>query len=89
MSAMPQEEGSQGRARSPWGRRLLIGLAVAYMAVILLAPLVGLVTGAFAQGIGAIVSSFGDPQVQRAFGLTLLISLFIRESVLKTKAQAG
>lgn len=75
MSAVPQQEVSQGRASGSWGRRMLIAIAVVYMTVILLVPLVGLVAGAFAQGIGAIVGTFGDPQVQRAFMLTLLISL--------------
>ncbi len=78
MSAVPvPEEARIGRPRSPWGRRLLIGLAVGYMAVILLAPLVGLVTGAFAQGVGAIFTALSDPQVRRAFGLTLMISVII------------
>jgi sulfate/thiosulfate transport system permease protein len=68
------EETRDGQARSPWGRRILIGIAIAYMTVILLAPLIGLVVGAFAQGIGAIISALDDPQVRRAFFLTLVIS---------------
>ena len=58
-----------------WRRRLLIGVVVAYMAVLILAPVGALLTGAFRQGIGAIATALGDPQVLEAFYLTLLISV--------------
>lgn len=55
-------------------RRVLIGIVVAYMAVLILAPLGALVTGAFAEGLGAMVAALSQPDVRAAFGLTLLIS---------------
>ncbi len=56
-------------------RWLLIGLVVVYMAVLILAPLGALVSGAFAQGVGAIFSALNQPDVRYAFWLTLLISV--------------
>jgi sulfate transport system permease protein len=64
-----------GRRASALRRWLLIGLVVAYMAVLILAPLGALVTGAAAEGLGAIVRALGDPEVGHAFFLTLLISV--------------
>lgn len=58
-----------------WRRRLLIGLVVVYMAILIMAPLAALVAGAFRQGLGAIVDALQDPQVLRAFWLTLVIGL--------------
>jgi sulfate transport system permease protein len=61
-----------------WGavrRRLLIGIVVAYMALLILAPIGALLTGAFRQGLGAIVTALRDPQVFEAFYLTLLLSV--------------
>jgi sulfate/thiosulfate transport system permease protein len=61
--------------RTVWVRRLLIGLVWLYVGILILAPLVRLVFGAFAEGLGSIVSALLQPEVAYAFGLTLLISL--------------
>ncbi|MBA3943851.1 MAG: sulfate ABC transporter permease [Herpetosiphonaceae bacterium] len=58
-----------------WRRRLLIGLVVGYMAILILAPVAALFTGAFAQGLGAIFSALSDPDVLGAFWRTLLIAV--------------
>lgn len=63
--------------RSAWGRWLLIGLVVAYLAVIILAPLAALVEGAFAEGIAPIIAALSEPEVLNAFWLTLLISVIV------------
>lgn len=63
------------RTAGVWRRRLLIGLVVGYMAVLILAPIGALLAGAFAQGIGAIVSALSKPDVLGAFWRTLLISV--------------
>ncbi len=60
---------------STWGRRLLIGVALAYAAFLILAPLAGLVAGAFGEGVGAILDALSQPDVLTAFRLTLVISL--------------
>lgn len=58
-----------------WRRRLLIGIVIAYVGVLILAPLAGLVSGAFADGVGAIITALSDEAVFSAFKLTLYIAL--------------
>ena len=70
----------RGRISSPldiWRRRLLIFIVIAYTGVLILAPLAGLITGAFAGGVGAIISALSDPAVLSAFKLTLYIAFII------------
>ncbi|MFZ2489101.1 MAG: sulfate ABC transporter permease subunit [Anaerolineae bacterium] len=63
--------------RRRWLRRLLISIVFAYIAVLIVAPIGGLAVGAFAEGLGPLLTTFRDPQVLRAFGLTLQISLLV------------
>ena len=56
-------------------RRLLIAVVVLYVGGLILAPIGALVAGVFASGLSAVLSVFGDPDVQAAFALTLQISL--------------
>jgi sulfate transport system permease protein len=65
------------RSISAWRRRLLIGIVVAYAALLILAPLTALVSGAFAKGIGASFTALRDPAVFSAFLLTLYIAFII------------
>lgn len=60
-----------------WLRRLLVSIVLVYAGVLIIAPLAGLLHGALAEGMGAVVETFRDPQVQKAFGLTLRISLLV------------
>jgi sulfate/thiosulfate transport system permease protein len=62
------------RSLSAWRRRLLIGVVIAYAALLILAPLAALVSGAFAKGIGASLIALSDPAVFSAFLLTLKIA---------------
>jgi sulfate/thiosulfate transport system permease protein len=62
------------RSTSAWRRRLLIGVVVAYAALLILAPLGALVSGAFAKGLGASLTALSDPAVFSAFLLTLYIA---------------
>lgn len=64
-----------GRRR--WLRRLLIGIVFGYIGGLIVVPLAGLAVGAFTEGPGPLLAIFGDPQVLRAFGLTLRISLLV------------
>jgi sulfate/thiosulfate transport system permease protein len=75
LPALRTTEHATFRVRRSAVRWLLIGLVVAYMAVLILAPLGALVSGAFAQGVGAIFSALNQPDVRYAFWLTLLISV--------------
>lgn len=58
-----------------WRRYLLIGVVVAYMVVLILAPIGALVSGALANGLGAAAAALSDPDVLGAFWRTLLIAL--------------
>lgn len=68
----------RGRISRPldtWRRRLLIGIVVAYVSLLILAPIGGLLSGAFSKGVGAIITALSDPDVFSAFKLTLYIAL--------------
>ena len=71
---LPALTGRRARLFDTWRRRLLIGVVVLYAGVLILAPLAGLVSGAVAHGLGAIASALLQPDVLRAFGLTLEIA---------------
>lgn len=61
--------------RRVWGRYALITVVVGYIAILIIAPLVRLVFGAFEDGIAPIIESLNDPAVLRAFWLTIWISV--------------
>ena len=63
--------------RGAWQRRLLIGLVLAYVAFLVLAPIASLIVGAFEQGLGAVVAALTEPDVLSAFGRTLLIAVIV------------
>ena len=75
VNAATQRPENISRSASVWRRRLMIGIVVAYTALLILAPLTALVSGAFAKGIGASVTALSDPAVFAAFRLTLYIAL--------------
>ncbi len=58
-----------------WRRRLLIGLVMTYVALLILAPIVSLVSGAFKQGITGMITALREPDVFKSFSLTLYIAL--------------
>ena len=60
-----------------WLKWLLIGIVVAYVAVLIVVPLAALVAGAFAGGLAAIVAALSEPDVLSAFGRTLLIAVIV------------
>jgi sulfate/thiosulfate transport system permease protein len=60
-----------------WQRRLLIGAVVGYIGILIIAPLVALVGGAFAQGLGAIITELSQPDVLLSFWRTLWISVLV------------
>ena len=57
------------------GRYSLIGLVYVYVGVLVLAPLVSLLLGAFVKGLAPVVAALTAPDVMRAFSLTLRIAL--------------
>ena len=62
---------------SPWIRRSLIALVIAYVGLLILAPIASLVRGAFSEGLGSILKALSNPSVLKSFWLTLQISAVI------------
>jgi sulfate transport system permease protein len=62
---------------SAWLRRGLIAIVVAYVGVLILAPIAALAAGAFSEGLGAIITAISQPDVLSAFWRTLLVSLLV------------
>jgi len=65
--------GSSGSARLA-GRYLLIGIAVLYMALFLLLPLVTVFVQAFAKGVGPYLAALADADALAAMRLTLTVA---------------
>ena len=73
MSAVPSR-GAE-RARGRLARGLLAGAAIAYVAILLLLPLIGIVLRAFEPGFAIVGDTLSRPEVQHAFLLTGIITL--------------
>jgi sulfate/thiosulfate transport system permease protein len=65
------------RNRGKWVSWGLIVIVIAYVSILILAPLVALTFSAFEKGVGAIFSSFGQSFVLLSFWNTLWISLIV------------
>ena len=59
---------------APWVRRLLIGIALGFLALFLILPLVTVFMEAFRKGTGAFLAAFADPAAIDAIWLTLLVA---------------
>ena len=57
-----------------WVRRTLIGIALLFMALVLVLPLVLVFVEAFRKGAEVYFATFDDPQTQAAIRLTLLVA---------------
>jgi len=58
----------------PWVRVLLIGVALAFLGLFLVLPLVTVFAQAFSKGIGVYVDAITDPMALAAMRLTLLVA---------------
>lgn len=65
------------RTKGKWVGWLLIAIVIAYVGILILAPLVALAYGAFEQGVGAILEAFNHSFVWTSFWNTLWISLVV------------
>lgn len=72
--ALDSQIGRPATTVGVWRRRILIGIVVAYMAILILAPIGALIQGAFARGLAPMFSALSDPDVLSAFWRTLLIA---------------
>jgi sulfate/thiosulfate transport system permease protein len=68
----PHSANRRSTAESPWVRRLLIGIALVFLALFLVIPLVSVFAQAFAKGIGFYFQSLADPMAWSAIKLTLI-----------------
>lgn len=59
---------------APWVRRVLTALAIAFLSLFLLLPLLAVFTEALRKGFGPYFASFADPDTLSAIKLTLLAS---------------
>src|SRR5579871_3537142 len=60
--------------RSPWAL-LLVLVVVAYAVILIFAPIVAIVQGAFASGADKVIAALSDPDVLLAFRLTFLLAV--------------
>ena len=71
------EEHTRPTTERPWVRWTLIGIAVLFMALVLVLPLVLVFTEAFRKGADTYFAAFSDRQSQQAILLTLLNVVFV------------
>jgi len=71
--ASTQDAGQRRTSRRRLGPGVLLALALAYVLVLLLGPLAGIIYYAFKSGFGVIGQTFAQPDVQHAFLLTFII----------------
>ena len=69
------EEHTRPTTERPWVRWTLIGIAVAFMAMVLVLPLVLVFVEAFRKGAETYFEAFSDRQSQQAIVLTLLVAV--------------
>ncbi len=58
-----------------WGRALLIGIVVGYVLILIAWPLLAVLRGALSEGAGRFVAEVSQPDVLRAFWLTLSLAM--------------
>jgi sulfate transport system permease protein len=69
-----------GKDRGKLVQRVMIGTALLYVGILLIAPLAGIVASALGDGWGAVAETFGSGDVQHAFlmtGITTLITVVL------------
>ena len=69
--------GWMAKTKAKWGSRGLIAIVIAYVGILILAPLVSLAHGAFEQGVGAVFEAFNQSFVFTSFWNTVWISLVV------------
>lgn len=72
---IPPEEHTRPTTERPWVRWTLIGIAVLFMALVLVLPLVLVFVEAFRKGAETYFEAFSDRQSQQAIVLTLLVAV--------------
>ncbi len=77
-AALTPDASPQGRPgaleEAPWARRLLLTVALGYLALFLLMPLIVVFAEAFARGIGAYLAALEERDARAAIRLTLTVA---------------
>jgi len=58
----------------PWAQRTIIGVAVVFVGVFLIIPLIAVFTEALSQGVGVYLAAITNPEARSAIRLTLLVA---------------
>ena len=58
----------------PWARWFLIGIGTLLSILLLVVPLLAIIAGAFAAGVGGVIENLNEPDMLHAIGLTLLVA---------------
>ncbi|HVW26502.1 MAG TPA: sulfate ABC transporter permease subunit CysW [Polyangiaceae bacterium] len=80
VAAMPHRRRTHGRAlasEAPWARALLILLALGFLGVLVLAPVVTVFVSAFSKGAGAYFAALTESEALSAIRLTLLTAAIV------------
>lgn len=75
-NASPNQPTSSAKARN-WVKPVLIGIAIAYLALILFIPALNVVVQAFQGGVGPFFENLKKPAFVHAIKLTVLIALIV------------
>jgi len=73
-AAMPLPSHTDARADPAWVRWLVIALAVGFLGLFIVLPLVCVFAQAFSKGVAAYLAALGDPDTLSAIELTLVIA---------------
>jgi sulfate transport system permease protein len=73
-AATPPPRAASAVADPPWVRRLLVGVALSFVALFLVLPLGTVFAQAFSKGLGAYAHAITDPIALSAMKLTLLVA---------------
>ena len=74
---IPASESSRPRKEGRWVKPVLIGIAIAYLALVLFIPAINVFFQAFRQGVGPFLTNLTEPAFTHAVQLTLLIALIV------------
>lgn len=75
--AKANQRGRKANQEPPWVRRLLIGIALLFLAVFLVLPLLVVLVGAFSQGLTVWWQAITEPDAAAAIRLTLLVVFIV------------
>ncbi len=74
MTSKSMQQFSKGRGGFPWMQWVLIGVAIAYLFIVLLLPAANVFVQAFSKGMEPFLANFSDPACVHAVLLTLLMT---------------